>query len=116
MVPGALRSTRVLSVACGETHTLCVASGGLAYAFGSGEAVLGIFEGCSRVDEPTVVPATRLEPVDRVFAGRRTSAAITARGTALMSGRMSSAKNDPTKIAKRMMATTTPLTTFIKVK
>ena len=86
MVPGALRSTRVLSVACGETHTLCVASGGLAYAFGSGEGVLGIFEGCSRVDEPTVVPATRLEPVDRVFAGRRTSAAITARGTALMWG------------------------------
>jgi alpha-tubulin suppressor-like RCC1 family protein len=86
MVPGALRSTRVLSVACGETHTLCVASGGVAYAFGSGEAVLGLFEGASRVDEPTIIPFTRSEPVDRVFAGRCTSAAITARGTALTWG------------------------------
>ena len=86
---GVMKERRVFSVACGETHTLAVVSGGQVYAWGSGEqGVLGLGAKILRVFEPTLITGgdVSIEAVDRVFAGRSTSAAITASGKCLIWG------------------------------
>jgi alpha-tubulin suppressor-like RCC1 family protein len=85
---GVMKEKRVFSVACGETHTLAVVSGGQIYSWGSGDGVLGLGATLLRVFEPTLVTGgdSTIEAVDRVFAGRSTSAAITASGKCLIWG------------------------------
>jgi alpha-tubulin suppressor-like RCC1 family protein len=86
---GIMRENRVFSVSCGETHTLAVVTGGKIYSWGTGqEGTLGLGKDRSQVWEPTLVNGgdAKTEAVDRVFAGRCTSAAITASGKCLIWG------------------------------
>jgi alpha-tubulin suppressor-like RCC1 family protein len=85
MIVSVLKNLRVLQVSAGTYHTLVVTEGGAAWAFGTGrEGQLGCGRALTFSPDPIRIPALGPEvgqSVDKVFAGRSTSAAITSTGS-----------------------------------